>query len=60
MIEGSGAGSVFLTNRSDLIQEAHKHMDPTDPDPQHCKKGMATVSLKQICNALDQDLHGTL
>jgi hypothetical protein len=43
MIEGSGSGSIPLTNRSDIgsrkirnrIQEAQKHTDPTDPDPQH-------------------------
>jgi hypothetical protein len=33
MIEGSK--SVSLTNGI-RIQEAQKHMNPTDPDPQHC------------------------
>ncbi len=35
MIDGSG--SVPLTNRVRIrIQEAQKHMDPTNPDQQHC------------------------
>jgi hypothetical protein len=39
MIEGAGSGSkavsVYLTNGSGSGR-AKKHMDPTDPDPQHC------------------------
>jgi hypothetical protein len=31
MKEGSGSGSIYLT-----IREVQKHMDPADPDPQHC------------------------
>ncbi len=37
MIEGSGSGSIPLTNESVSGQEAQKHVDPVDldPDPQH-------------------------
>jgi hypothetical protein len=35
MIEGSG--SVHLTNGSGS-RRPKKHMDPTDPDPQHCNQ----------------------
>jgi hypothetical protein len=38
MIEGSGSGarsgSISLTNGIGQIQEAQKHMDPTDKDPE--------------------------
>jgi sulfite reductase alpha subunit-like flavoprotein len=30
-----GSGHVSMTNGSGT-REAQKHMDPTDPDPQHC------------------------
>jgi hypothetical protein len=34
MREGSGSGSIALTNGSGFrIQEAQKHVDPVDPDP---------------------------
>jgi hypothetical protein len=26
-----------VTKQESRIQEAQKHMDPTDPDPQHCE-----------------------
>jgi hypothetical protein len=44
LIEGSGSGS---------IQEAQKHTDPTDPDPQHqclpvCKAVANTLALHKI------------
>jgi hypothetical protein len=40
MIEGSGSGAgsvarIRTSNYRIRIQEALKHMDPTDPDPQH-------------------------
>jgi hypothetical protein len=40
IIEGSGAGSLPLTNGSVSRSRRPKniHTDPTDPDPQHCDK----------------------
>jgi hypothetical protein len=51
MIEGSGSGSIPLTNGSPRIriQEAQKHVDPVDPDPdsdldpQHCSELYLTL-----------------
>jgi hypothetical protein len=38
VIEGFRSGAVSLTTvmDPDSDPEAQKHMDPTDPDPQHC------------------------
>jgi hypothetical protein len=37
MLEGTGSGSIPLTNSPDPDPEGQKHTDPTDPDsdPQH-------------------------
>ncbi len=43
MIEGSGSVSLTKWFR---IREAQKHMDPTDPDPQHWKN--TEKSLRQM------------
>ncbi len=41
MAEASGSGSIPLTRWIRIrIQEAQKHTDPTDPNPQHCCKVM--------------------
>jgi hypothetical protein len=36
MMEGSGAGSVLVTNDPDADPGGPKHTDPTDSDQQHC------------------------
>jgi hypothetical protein len=40
LIEGSGSGSIPLTNGSESGRKAQKHADPVDPDsepePEHC------------------------
>jgi hypothetical protein len=36
MIEGSGAGSMPLTSGSGSWRPKKKHVDPLDPDPEHC------------------------
>ncbi len=38
MIEGSGSGHIPLSDQKTRIQEPQKHMDPTDPDPQHWRQ----------------------
>jgi hypothetical protein len=39
MMEGSGAGSVLVTNRSGCGSERRKHTDSVaDPDPQNWKE----------------------
>jgi hypothetical protein len=55
MIEGSGSGSIHLTSGSGSgspknmwfrwirIRESQKHVDPVDPDPQHCFKVVVSV-----------------
>jgi hypothetical protein len=45
MIEGSG--SIPLTSGSLIrIREAQKHVDPVDPDPQHCYTAIKKARLK--------------
>ncbi len=38
-----------LTHERIRIQEAQEHMDPADPDPQHCKKLCLTVTYLALC-----------
>ncbi len=43
----------LLDDRRIRIREAQKHMDPTDPDPQHGKVGTAFLGLQNNYSARD-------
>jgi hypothetical protein len=43
----------LLDDRRIRIREAQKHMDPTDPDPQHWKAGTDFLELQNNCSAHD-------
>ncbi len=53
MIEGSGSGagpgSIHLT--SVRIQEAQKHVDPVDPDPEHWLRARSVCSVPETMRA---------
>jgi hypothetical protein len=34
------------------IQEAQKHTDPTDPDPQHCHLGLTLLLVADVADVL--------